>query len=169
MENPENFEISSSRLRAERSASELGVLAYIVFMTPAEKGELGEAAIYKALKRMGFAVFPEMGNSSKVDAIAMDTNGELYKIQIKATTSKNGVAQLNVKKCTLNPRYNYVYSHTDFDVFALYIEDRDIVAFIPSSILLSIRKTMTIRIDPAKRKDKITNNISAFLSFPKRG
>lgn len=101
-------------------------------INPAAKGDLGEIAVAKALMKQGLTVFSQIGNNSRVDLIVMDADGRLYKVQVKCTTSINGSALLNLRKITLNPKYNYHYSESDADVFALYVDDWDEVAFIKS-------------------------------------
>lgn len=142
-------------------------------MHPVVKGELGEVSVFKHLKQQGFAIFPEMGNSSKVDLVVMDTGGHLYKVQIKCTTSTDGAATLWLKKVTLDPKYNYYYGKDDVDVYALYVEDRDIVAFVPSDVIFATkekRKAMSLRVDPPADGvwKKNHHRIEDYRQFPTR-
>lgn len=76
---------------------------------PNKKGTLGEIAVCKELLKLGFEVFLEMGNHSKVDLVVLDENNVCYKIQIKATYSKNEVVEVYSTKNCLNPKYNSTY------------------------------------------------------------
>lgn len=100
----------------------------------------------------------------------MDQAGTIFRIQIKCTTSRKGRAELSLEKKTLNPKYNYSYTRNDVDVYALYIEDRDIVVFVPSSLVFlnkEQRKSFTFRLDPPKNNQvKGCNTVDQFLKFP---
>jgi hypothetical protein len=123
-------------------------------MTPVQKGDLGEIAVCKELMKQGLILFKPISNGSRIDLIAMAPEGILKKIQIKSTSSRDGKAILNLRKNTLNPRYNYHYSLSDVDVFALYIEDKDIVCFVTSSEIFEKRDRMsciTFRVEDAKQ------------------
>ncbi len=142
-------------------------------MRSCDKGDLGELAVYKQLKREGLSVFPEFGSGSRVDAIAMDARGRLYKIQVKTTSSlPNGSAVLNLRKNTLNKKYDYHYDENDVDLFALYIEDLDTVAFFTTNYLFvenKCRNSIMIRLVPAKNSQKKGSHLlSDFTSFPFR-
>lgn len=139
-------------------------------MNPVEKGDLGEIAVIKELMNQNFAVFPQMGNSSRVDLICMGADERLWKVQVKCTSSNNGVARLTLRKNTLNPKYNYHYKPSDVDVYALYIQDTDVVVFVSSSLIFkdSDRRTnFSIRISPPKNKQEAKLNwYTDFLKFP---
>ncbi len=84
-----------------------------------KKGTLGEIAVCKELFRLGYEVFVEFGNHSKVDLIVLDENYKACKIQIKTTESRKNVVEVySVKNC-LNPKYNSVYSTDQIDIFAI--------------------------------------------------
>ena len=57
-------------------------------VNPSKKGTLGEIAVCKELMRLGYSVFSELGNSSKVDLIVLDENYKTYKVQVKTVNSK---------------------------------------------------------------------------------
>lgn len=141
-------------------------------MHPVVKGELGEISVFKEMKTQGLAVFPEMGNNSRVDVIGMDDEGHLYKVQVKCTTSTKGKAVLTLRKQTMDPRYNYKYRRSDVDVYALYIEDRDVVIFISSEEIFKdkdVRTDMTFRIDPPSNGivKKSHNDYRNYMIFPR--
>ena len=87
---------------------------------PNQKGTLGEIAVCKELIQLGYSVFVEFGNHSKVDLIALDKEFKTYKIQIKATKSKNEIVEVYSTKNCLNPKYNSTYTIHQVDVFAVY-------------------------------------------------
>jgi hypothetical protein len=52
---------------------------------PNHKGTLGEVAVCKELLKLGFNVFIEFGNHSKIDLIVLAKDFCTCKIQVKAT------------------------------------------------------------------------------------
>lgn len=77
-------------------------------VNPTQKGTLGEIAVCKDLIQLGYKVFVEFGNFSKIDLIALDDEFEVYKIQVKAIESKDEVVTVYSIKTCLNPKYNSV-------------------------------------------------------------
>ncbi len=55
---------------------------------PNKRGTLGEIAVCKELLQLGYEVFVEVGNHSKVDLVVLDENYKTYKIQIKTIKSR---------------------------------------------------------------------------------
>lgn len=139
-------------------------------MTPSQKGALGEAAITTMLIRQGLSVFAEVGNHSRVDLVAMDDNGHLYKVQCKATVSQGGKASISLRKCNLAQKYNYHYGCTDFDVLAVYVIDWDIVAFISAQSIFSLQDkvdSITLRKSITKQNQHAPLIITDHLEFPR--
>ncbi|MBI3537505.1 MAG: hypothetical protein HY070_08120 [Chloroflexi bacterium] len=120
---------------------------------PKQKGTIGEGIVILQLLEAGIPVFQEFGDLSRVDLIALIRNKPI-KIQVKTTTSKNGVAILNLRKITLNPKYNYTYKMDDVDVFALVVEDKRQVFYLRAEQALQNRGTLTIRLEPTKNNQR---------------
>lgn len=121
-------------------------------MTPVQKGDLGEAAVIKELLRQGFEVFSPVGNGSRIDLVA-HRSGHFKRVQVKYANSFNETASLQLRKCTLNPKYNYSYERTDVDLFALFVHDKDTVVFITADEVFgskTARSSLTFRFAPAK-------------------
>jgi hypothetical protein len=122
-------------------------------LSPNGKGALGQLAVAKDLVRQGIYVYVEVGSNSKVDMVVLTEGHNPYRVQVKTATYHNGVVHLYVRKCCLNPKYNSVYSVTDVDLFALYVEDMDIVLYIPASEALKCRNRFSIRfMEPKNRQ-----------------
>ena len=105
-------------------------------------GNIGEAAVSKKLMELGYAVFTELGDLSKVDLVALKDN-DLIKIQVKYITLKEGKVELPVRKC--GPNYIKRYTTAEIDLFAIYVPDNNQVLFVSSNILESTRSSYTIR------------------------
>lgn len=140
-------------------------------LTPGQKGSLGEIAVVKELVQQGYAVYLPFGNNTRVDMIAESPCGALIRVQVKATVSlPNGSAMVKLFKQTLDPKYNYHYAKTDFDVLAAYIMDWDEVAFIHSDELYrdkDKRGGVTFRRSAAlNNQSKGINLLSDYRRFP---
>ncbi len=110
------------------------------------KGNIGELSIAAELSKMGYCVFTELGDLSKVDLIA-ELDDRLIKIQCKALTSKNGKIALDSIKS--GPGYKFRYTTDHFDVIAVYILDKDLIMYMSSSELTT-KDQHTLRVEPTK-------------------
>lgn len=137
---------------------------------PNTKGDIGEVAVKLALLKGGFVVYSAVNKSARADLIVMDSLFELYKVQIKCTSSANGKACLPLRKMCLNAKYNSVYTTNEVDVFALYVEDVDMVCFISSAEALTNRTQVTFRLEVAGNgQSKNVRMASDYARFPIRG
>mgnify|MGYP001412607861 CR=1 FL=1 len=135
---------------------------------PNKKGTLGEIAICKELFQLGYNVFVEFGNSSKVDLIVLDKNYKTYKIQVKTTESKDGCVEIYSIKTCLNPKYNSTYTIDQVDIFAIYVIDKDIVFYITAKELLQNSKSSKFRFSESKNGQiKNVRFIKDYLDFEK--
>lgn len=127
---------------------------------------MGEIAVCKELVKLGYSVFVEYGNYSKIDLIALDKEFKTYKIQIKATNSKNGLVEVYSTKNCLNPKYNSTYTVKQVDVFAVYIIDRDLVFYISAKELLKNGKVSKYRLSESKNgQKKFVRYVKDYLHF----
>ena len=135
---------------------------------PNKKGTLGEIAVYKELLKLGFDVFIELSNHSKVDLVVLDENYKTYKIQIKTITSKNEIVEVySVKNC-LNPKYNSTYTVQQIDIFAVYVCDKDLVFYISAKELLKNGKSSKFRFSESRNgQKKNVRYVKDYLSFEK--
>jgi PD-(D/E)XK endonuclease len=120
---------------------------------PKRKGAIGEGIVILELLRAGIPVFQEFGDLRRVDLIAL-IGDKPIKIQVKTTTSKKGAALLNLRKMTLNPKYNYTYRQDDVDVFALVVEDQRKVFYVRAEQALQNKGTLTIRLEQARNNQQ---------------
>ena len=135
---------------------------------PNKKGTLGEIAVCKELLRLGYSIYVEVGNHSKVDLIVLDENYRTYKIQVKTTSSKNEIVEVYSTKNCLNPRYNSTYTTKQVDIFAVYVIDKDLILYISAKEILKNSKISKFRFSPSKN-GQITNVRYAkdYLNFKK--
>lgn len=112
-----------------------------------DRGTIAELAVAKDLMKRGYSVFSEFGDNSVVDLIALRQGEKPILIQVKATSSNNGKVQFSLKKSGPNG-YVYFYLPTDFDLFALYVEDLENVLYVKNDESLN-KHTMTFRVTPS--------------------
>jgi hypothetical protein len=140
----------------------------VIMKNPNQKGTLGEIAVCKELINLGFEVFVEFGNHSKVDLIVLDENYFCYKIQIKATYSKNEVVDVYSTKHCLNPKYNSRYESKQIDIFAVYVIDKDLVFYVNAKEILQNGRVSKFRLSPSKNmQKKFVRYVSDYLDFKK--
>lgn len=106
------------------------------------KGNIGQFAIGLALTKLGYSVFTEEGDISKIDIIA-EKEGKLIRIQSKAITPTDNKLILNLKKS--GPNYKFKYEHGVFDYFGIYDLEDGNVYLVPDSVLLENNNTFNLR------------------------
>ena len=135
---------------------------------PNIKGTLGEIAVCKDLLRLGYSVFLEFGNHSKVDLIVLDENFNTIKIQIKAVKSMNESVSVYSLKTCLNPKYNSVYTIEQVDVFAVCIIDKDLVFYVSAKEILKNGKSSKFRFSSSKNgQKKFVRYVDDYVNFKK--
>ncbi len=135
---------------------------------PNKKGTLGEIAVCKELIQLGYEVFVELGNHSKIDLIVLDENYRTGKVQIKTAKSNKDVVEVySVKNC-LNPKYNSTYSTKQVDIFAVYVFDKDLVFYISAKEILKNGKSSKFRLSESKNgQKKNVRYVKDYLNFKK--
>ena len=125
-------------------------------------GNLGELKVAAYLSELGYSIFKELGDSSKIDLIA-EKQGKLLRIQVKAVTIKNGVYSITSTKS--GPGYKYFYKKEDIDVFAIYCIQHNSVAWI-NSHEMNNGASINLRVDKTKNKQtKKVSLLNNFLNF----
>lgn len=111
------------------------------------KGNIGQFALGLALTKLGYSVFTEEGDISKIDIIA-EKGGKLLRFQSKAITPTDNKLQLHLTKS--GPNYKFTYQQGVFDYFAIYdLEDGDIY-LVPDSVLSENNHKFNLRKAPSK-------------------
>jgi len=113
-----------------------------------KKGALGQLAIAADLVSQGFEVFTELGDLSKIDLIAVDSEYRMFKIQVKAITSVSGKVEVLATKS--GPGYKFKYKSKQVDVFGIYVLDKNIIMYVQAKEVISQRKSLTIRLTKTK-------------------
>lgn len=103
------------------------------------KGNIGEMHVAACLAKLGYSVFRELGDISRIDLIA-EVGKSLVRIQVKYTSVKKDGFILSTRKCSTN--YQYLYGVDDVDVFAVYCaEENKVVWVLASDILVDGKHT----------------------------
>jgi hypothetical protein len=125
------------------------------------KGNIGQFAVALELSKLGYSVFTEEGDISKIDLIA-EKDGKLIKIQSKAITPTDGKLVVPLKKS--GPNYSFIYEQGIFDYFAAVdLEDKK-VYLIPDTVLANHNSSFILRKTPSKNNQtKNVNDAADFL------
>lgn len=118
------------------------------------KGNIGECAVALDLMKRGYPVFTEMGDLSKTDLITIIDNTPI-KIQVKnhkCNDKRPGVIMCSLLKS--GPNYSFKYGKDDLDLFAYYIEPKDVVIYLNWNDFANVTKVLNIRYIPAKNGNK---------------
>ncbi len=135
---------------------------------PNNKGTLGEIAVCKELSKLGYNVFVELGNHSKVDLIILDEEYKTYKIQVKAVYSVNETVEVYSVKTCLNPKYNSTYTAKQVDIFAVYVIDKDFVFYVTAKEILKNGKSSRFRLSKSKNgQKKFVRYARDYMNFKK--
>ena len=106
------------------------------------KGNIGQFTVALELSKLGYSVFTEQGDISKIDLIA-EKDGKLIKIQSKAITPTDGRLVVPLKKS--GPNYSFIYEQGIFDYFAAVdLEDKK-VYLIPDMVLANHNSSFVLR------------------------
>lgn len=122
------------------------------------KGNIGEAQAIVELTKLGFNIFKELGDLSKIDLIA-EKDGQLIRIQCKGVTPKNGALELTLKKS--GPNYSFKYQENQFDFFAVCNLETYEIYWIPASVLQTHSSLFSLRLNPSKNNQKYNVNSAA--------
>jgi hypothetical protein len=121
------------------------------------KGNIGQFATGLAFAKLGYSVFTEEGDISKIDLIA-EKDGKVIKVQSKAITPKNNALQLVLKKS--GPNYQFKYKPGVFDYFSVVDLSDGKVYLIPDSVLFSHSSSLILRKSPSKNNQKNKINLA---------
>lgn len=130
---------------------------------PKMKGNLGEAKVAAELIEKGYPVFMEFGDLSRVDMIVEVAAGRFVRVQVQCYRSRNGAVVVDRRKT--GPGYQFEYTLDDVDLFVVYVYDRDVLLYIPASVICSERRKTTFRIDPPRNGQPAARFASDFGRF----
>jgi Holliday junction resolvase len=119
-----------------------------------QQGTIGELKVAEKLIEKGFYVFKEIGDNAPIDLIAMKDN-KLITFQVKSHYSKNNAVTISLHRSTT--QYKVKYNENDFDIFAVYVPDKDVILYIPLEEVYKNESTMKFRFENAKNNQ--TKNI----------
>lgn len=121
-----------------------------------KKGNIGQFGVGLALSKLGYSIFTEEGDISKIDLIA-EKNNNLIRIQCKAITPNNNCLIVPLKKA--GPNYQSSYKSNMFDYFGVYDLQDGQVYLIPADVLNSHSKSFNLR------KEKSKNNQEQSINY----
>jgi hypothetical protein len=107
------------------------------------KGNIGSFGIGLELAKLGYSIFTEEGDISKIDIIA-EKEGTIIRIQSKAITPKDDCLVLELQKC--GPNYRFKYEVGFFDYFGIWDLTNHKAYLVPSTILVDHNKAFKLRL-----------------------
>lgn len=128
------------------------------------KGNAGQFAVALALSKLGYSVFTEEGDISKIDLIA-EKSGKILRFQCKAITPVSDCLRLPLKKT--GPNYCFHYNASLFDYFGLYDLSDGSVYAVPATILKTTRSNFSLRKTTPKNNQSRKINYAADYTLSK--
>lgn len=119
------------------------------------KGNIGSFGIGLELTKLGYSIFTEEGDISKIDMIA-EKDGKIIRLQVKGVTPVNDTLPLELTKS--GPNYSFKYEIDNFDYFALWDLENHVGYLIPVDVLNTNNKRFTLRLRTPKNNQ--TKNIN---------
>ena len=114
------------------------------------KGDIAELAVAKKLIEKGWRVLFPYGENHRYDLV-IEKDNKFIKIQVKYTTPKNGVLEIN---CRSSNNWSVLhYSPEEIDIIAAYNPHDGEIYFIPVSEIN--RSVFKLRIAPTKNNQKL--------------
>lgn len=124
------------------------------------KGNIGQFAVGLELTKLGYSVFTEEGDISKIDILA-EKDGKILRIQAKAITPTDNCIRLHLKKA--GPNYCFSYKPEMFDYFGIYDLEDGKVYLVSSDILLKNKNRLNLR--KTKAKNNQTTHVRMACDF----
>jgi len=121
------------------------------------KGNIGQFGTSLHLSKLGYSIFTEEGDVSKIDLIA-EKGGKFLTFQCKAITPVNGKLPLKLGKS--GPNYQFKYSEGMFDFFAVYDLVSDKLYLVHNSILKDRSSDFVLRLSKTKNSQVIGVNFA---------
>ena len=132
------------------------------------KGTLAETKITADLYQRGYSVAIPVDDLMPFDLICIDSNFNMYKIQVKYCKINDGGIDLPIRTSMSNKTlcYKRRYTTNEVDVFAVYVPDTDECLYIKSDILNRVKCSFRIRFVKPKINIKTVNMKDNYLDFP---
>lgn len=125
------------------------------------KGNIGQTAVALAFTRLGYSVFLEFGDISKIDLIAEKDN-KIIRVQVKAITAKKNILTLNFRKS--GPNYQFFYKKEMVDYFAVVDLDTLKVYLVNSDVLDINKIAFSLRLkNPENYRVSNSHNAEDYL------
>lgn len=143
----------------ERRVTSLVLEEYV--MHSKRKGNIASFGVGLELTKLGYSVFTEEGDISKIDIIAEKDN-VLIRIQVKGVTPIKDTLPLYLTKS--GPNYSFKYEVCQFDYFAIWDLCDHKAYLIPSSVIQINKNAFTLRKNPPKNnQSKRINHANDYL------
>jgi hypothetical protein len=122
------------------------------------KADIGVAKVIADLTLKGYVPCLPLSEHQPYDIVVVLDDGSTYKIQVKyATLKENGTIEVKFRTSWADKNGTHIkhYKKGDFDYYAIYCPDKEIVLYIPNSA----------NYPKAIRFEKPTNNQMKFIKW----
>ena len=122
------------------------------------KADIGLAKVISDLTIKGHTPCIPLSEHQPYDIVAVDDKGKVLKLQVKyATLKTNGTIEVRFRTSWADKNGTHIkhYSKDDFDYYAIYCPEKDVVLYVPNSPTCP----------KAIRFEKTVNNQSCYVKW----
>lgn len=134
---------------------------------PNHKGNAAELAIAAEAATLGLSVLKPLTEHERYDLV-LGAGGELYRVQCKWASLRDGVVKINLGGSYHSPTRGYVrttYGAEEVDAIAAYCHDLRKCYFLPIKRFAG-RNAIHLRIAPARNNQRASLNWATAFEFP---
>jgi prevent-host-death family protein len=135
---------------------------------PNLKGNVAELAIATEAARLGLSVFKPLTEHERCDLV-LGIGGELVRVQCKWAACHEDVIQVRLRSSYHSPTRGYVvttYDAEEVDFVAVYCADADYGFYLLPAPLFQNRKTLHLRLGPARNGQRAALHFAADYRLP---
>ncbi|MFA4992734.1 MAG: group I intron-associated PD-(D/E)XK endonuclease [Candidatus Omnitrophota bacterium] len=99
------------------------------------KADIGVAKCIADLVGKGYVPCMPLSEHQPYDIVVVLDDGSVAKLQVKYATLKNGVIEIKFRTSWADKHGSHTrhYSESDFDFYAIYCPEKDIVLYVPNT------------------------------------
>ncbi len=131
-----------------------------------KKGNIGLIKVIDNLVENGYFPFLPFTDTTVVDLVISNEKMELKKIQVKFKKLEKNSTCVNLTTQRVVDRKKVDTDLSLFDYYAVYCPDNSKIYYVPTNIFKD-KKMITLRVIPAKQKQKTVIDASQYESVPK--
>lgn len=131
------------------------------------KGDIGLAKVIADLTVKGYVPCVPLSEHQAYDIVAVGPDRAVFKLQVKyATLKSNGTVEVSVRRSWADRKGSHIrpYSEEEFDYYAVYCPQRDLVLYVANNPL----RPISVRFNPSVNcQEKNVNWFHDYLDLPR--